>query len=279
MEVIRRQVSVARYPAEELHYFGWDDHIGGEDHDAASWRRYMSEAADRGALIWKVGDIVGGISHHDPRYTARTNAHKRDDFADAVIEDLVRLFTPYADHVAGLGIGNHEWQFIKHYGVNPIIHLVRALNAVRSKALEPIAYMDYCGVIWSTYRRKGTAGGYHGYQVAYHHGSGGNAPVTEGVIAAKRMVESFDGIDALVIGHVHKNWSLRNERFRVNRQGQIEARPIRLICGGSHQTSYKQPGEPGLAWSEMKGFRPSPFGGAFLKIMVRDKAIEARVEH
>ena len=279
MEVVRLMYEgVGQY----LFYLGADDHFGGDDFNQKSFVQYHDEAANRGAVILKFGDQVGAITHRDPRYSARTvkDSLKKDYFVNAVLDELVELWKPYVDHVGGFGMGNHEVSFLKFYGVNLIMMLIARLNALRSKKLRPIAYLDYCGFIWMTFKSSATNGSYSGYKAAYHHGFGSNAPVTEGIIAAKRFLNNVDDVDLLIVAHLHKNWSIRTERFRLNRQGNVVCRPVRLVQVGTHQQTYKEPGDFNMSWAETKGFPPAPYGGVFLTLTAADrKEITARVEH
>jgi hypothetical protein len=150
---------------------------------------------------------------------------------------------------------------------------------LKNKALPPIEYLDICGWLWLSFKRKKSNQTYN-YKVYYEHGSGGNAPVTEGLIAAKRGIIKLDGVDLFVMGHVHKNWSVIDQRININMHGNVECRPVRLICTGTHQKTLKEPNDKNLSWSEMKAFPPSTMGGAFHHLFVkRDVGITARIEH
>lgn len=198
-----------------------------------------------------------------------------DAFVNRVVDEVIELYRPYVDQIDGLGMGNHELSFLKHYHTDLMQMVIDRLNKIRSQKLTPIAYLGVCGWVHLTlvYHNE-----YMGYKIFYHHGTSTNAPVTEGIIAAKRLVEGVVS-DALVVGHVHKKWAVKNEKFVLNKQGNIECKPVALLCTGSHQLSYKNPGDRNLRWAEEKGFRASPMGGGFLKLIVRRKeGIEARIE-
>lgn len=282
MESIVRRENVTTTNHELLYYLGGDDHIGGRDFDEISWRKYMDEAKKRGAVIWKFGDIIGAIAPGDPRYTARClhGDLNHDYFADAVVDYVAELYRPYADCLGGLGWGNHEAMWLKIHKSDLIDRVIADLHKTRDRSLPPIAHLRYCGVITTRFvRNKRTKAHYQKYLIAYHHGTSTNAPVTEGIIAAKRLKDNIEGVDLIAIGHVHKAWSLRNERFYVDGHDEIKVKDVRLVCVGSHQQSYTDPGEKNLSWAEQKGFPPAPYGGAFLLLHSHKRhGITARIE-
>lgn len=283
MEVIVRKRKFKGNSHSTLDYWGADLHIEGKDFDKSSWVDFMDECVERKATVWMPGDIIGAIRPGDPRFTARAQLDRlnTDYWVNAVIDLVVDLFEPYVNIIGGMGIGNHEYEFIKRHGACPVQGVVHRLNDIRDKRLDPIAYMRICGFVVFQYEQeyKGTKGHTVKYVTYYHHGPSGNAPVTEGIIAAKRMGATVDGVDLFAMGHVHKKWAIENERFYLDHKMQIKVRPVRYICTGSHQWGYTEPGTDDLSYAELRGFPPAPMGGAFLKLTVRKyKGIEPRIE-
>lgn len=252
---------------EFKYYWGGDDHWGGEDFDKKSWKRYHDRAVNKGAMIFKIGDQIGSIVPGDPRYTADTlkaSLKEVDDISNAVVAEQTELWKPYADHIGGMGIGNHEASFLKYHKTNVTKFIIDKLNTIRSKHLPPIKYLGYCGFVRVTYEHK-SGGNRRPFIMAYHHGAGGNAPVTEGIIGAKRMIEQVENVDALFIGHTHRSWSIRSpNRIYLSQAGKIIKKSMRMISVGSHQEPLKQPGNDNLKWTEEKAYFASAFGGAIL---------------
>lgn len=285
MEVIEIKEIYSKNKSEFLYYIGSDDHYGGEDFDMPSWKRYHNEAADRNAIIFKIGDQIGAIVPGDPRFTFETLIPELrvDNMINVLQDKQFEMWKPYADHIGGMGIGNHEAMFIKYHKINPLLPVIEKLNNVRSKKLKPIAYLDYCGFIRITYENK-AGGGRRPYIIAYHHGVGGNAPVTLGIVKAQHMVSGLENTDLLAIGHVHKNLSIRApNRLYLSKRGKIMNKEMRIVITGTHQRSLKETGNSNLKWSEAMGYFAAPFGGIFLKnkiVYVDDKpVIDTRIEH
>jgi len=272
-------------------YLGSDDHMMGQDFDEESWTKYMKEAQEKEAKIFKFGDTFGGINPRDPRFTARTmeEAMHKDWWADAAVDDAFERHAPFVNSIYGLGIGNHEYTVLVKNGTNLIMRLIGKLNDIRDRTLPPIYYLGYCGFIRLKFIQAANSNNsnssckIHRYVIAYHHGTSTNAPVTEGIIAAKRFFQNLEGVDCIAMGHVHKNWSVRNERFYLDQKGNIKIRSVRLVQTGTHQQSYTEPGIKDVQWSEAKAFPPAPMGGVFLKLELNSKntesPFEVRIEH
>jgi len=95
------------------------------------------------------------------------------------------------------------------------------------------------------------------YMMHYHHGYGGNAPRSKGVLHADIDAAKFPDADLIVRGHDHNKWHLPITTERVTRKMEVTRSTVHHIrCG-----SYKQLGDGYSGWEVEKGFAQPRNGG------------------
>jgi hypothetical protein len=99
----------------------------------------------------------------------------------------------------------------------------------------------------------------HVITMYYNHGSGGNSPVTRGVIKSNRR-QSFIQADIIVSGHIHNEWVLSLPMVKVNKHGMIEKTEQTHISLGT----YKDDSFTG-GWADGNEFPPPNKGGAWIR--------------
>jgi hypothetical protein len=105
--------------------------------------------------------------------------------------------------------------------------------------------------------------------IAYHHGFGGSAPVTRGVIQTNRMAISYPDADIVWAGHTHTEYYLSIARQRIdNRNNVSRSEQVHIRSPG-----YKNDTDSGCGWAVEKGFMPQSMGAWWLRIGIQHKAV------
>ena len=97
----------------------------------------------------------------------------------------------------------------------------------------------------------------------YHHGVGGNAPVTKGAIQSNRSAVMWPNADIMVRGHIHNRFSMSMPVETISNHGRIMTDQERIYL----QTGcYVSDIEDGNSWSSMRGFGVPAMGGYWLRL-------------
>jgi hypothetical protein len=247
-----------------------DCHIGAVNVDYAFLKTELREAAERGDRINVNGDVFDAILPKDHKRfrpdVLHPHLHGRADVLDAACEMAMDVFGPVAKSIDMMGQGNHETSVIKYHSVDPISWLVRDLNRNGGK----VQHGSYTGFI--DYRlRHGTGrtrvgGSTHCARVIiyYHHGAGGSAPVTKGMIDFNRKTTWVDS-HVIWLGHKHNRIAdATSLRVRCPQKGDGPILDPQLsVMSGGYMDIYA----PGIeSYAAESGMAPQKKGGARLLV-------------
>lgn len=262
MVVTQRRIDLESYSGEFEVFVCSDLHIGssGVDHDRIV--SDLAEAKRRGARILINGDIFDAILPSDhKRFAPEVLAKRiqgRGDVLNGVIEYAEELLAPFAENIDVIGVGNHDTAVTKYHSLEPVSILIDRLNSKHKGEINHGGYSGYYQVIAKCPPRN-----YWSWILRYHHGSGGSAPVTKGMIDHARMLSWVSNADVLTFGHKHnKIVDAGNMRERLTSDGNVVYEPVMVV----HTASYYEPspGRPG--WAQERNFAPQDKGGVFLKV-------------
>lgn len=182
-----------------------DIHLGATDIQEDRLRDDLKRSCDEGRRILFNGDMVEAILPMDKkRYTPSRAMSQRDDVLNELTYYAVDFLAPYVDYIDLIGTGNHDDAPIKYNGYDIVGAIVTLLNTKRSKTLGNIHRAGYQG-----YARYCLANNYKGrrmhhstFTIYHHHGAGGSAPVSKGMIDINRIVYAHDA-DLYWLAHKH----------------------------------------------------------------------------
>ena len=100
----------------------------------------------------------------------------------------------------------------------------------------------------------------------YHHGAGGDAPVTRGVIHTNRQGVYIKDADIIVNGHNHNAYYVPVVSESLSNNGKIVFQTTHHIRTPGYKQDY---GDGSQGWTVEKGFPPKPLGGAFVQYQVK----------
>ena len=254
-----------------------DRHWDNISSDRELQKRHLEEAKKRNAIIIDLGDFFCAMQgRYDPRRSLKEvrPEHNVTDYLNALSDTAAKWFKPYAANFAVMGFGNHESSVHKNCGYDLTQALVRDLKSYDS----PVCKGGYAGWIKFSFQRQSTSKDIgrgkpvgHTITLYYHHGYGGDSPVTRGVIQTARMGLYLPDAQIVVTGHTHNEWALPITRIRINqydRQYRDEQVHLKLP---SYKDDYGT-GEGG--WHIERGGPPKPTGATWLRFYHVDRAPE-----
>ena len=203
----------------------------------------------------------------DPRRSKKDirPEHNKPNYLDAVIEDAVEWFSPYASILTVIGYGNHETGIIKNVETDPLQRFVDLLNY---KCNSNVITGGYGGWIVLNINESEKSTRKTSIKIKYFHGSGGGGIVTKGALNLTRMLEMAEGFDVFCMGHIHENSSrndVREELITTAGNFEIRLKQIHLAITGTYKEEYS---DGYMGWHVERGAPPKPIGGRILNIYV-----------
>lgn len=259
-----------------------DLHIGAAHVDYRKIKHELAEAKRHGDRININGDVFDMVLVKDAkRFTPGVLHPKlrgRGDIINKAVEWAAEMLLPYVNQIDMIGIGNHESSVEKYHNIDVVKMLIYELN--KHKADEhTIHYGGYTGFISYSFSAQKEDGGVQmaranqprvrPFVVYYHHGSGGAAPVTKGMIDFNRKDTAFDA-DVLWMGHKHNRWAGHVQRVSCPLTGHnVVVRDVRHVMTGAYFRTYEGQTQESL-WKHGRvsnyaadaGMAPGGMGGA-----------------
>ena len=221
-----------------------DLHLEADDCDIELCKRDFEEAKRHNARININGDLVDLILPSDrKRYTRGNDRLDIDYQLNHITEYAYEFLKPYVNLIDSISPGNHEESTLKYHHYDVIRGVITLLNMVRDKKLPPIHQGGYKGFLRYMFNH-GDNSRVRNLTIFRHHGAGGSAPVTKGMIDFARVVPYYDA-DIYWIGHKHTSITDNGlSRARLNRNGDIIIdRKLALFTAGYkkavQQVDYK----------------------------------------
>lgn len=249
--------------------YGWeqwfllqsDVHFDSKHCDRAMLKRHLDQARDRDAVILIFGDLfdcMGG--KYDPR---TTKADIRPEYANAtyfqsIVKDAANYLAPYKENIGLISDGNHESSVLLRHEISILDDLSERLGGVNRGR--------YAGFIRFQFNIYGS--GRRSYTMYYTHGSGGNSPVTKGVIGTARRQDNIHA-DFYVSGHLHSEYEVPRMQTRLNGQCCVEMKRCMHWQLGTYQQSHLHGG-----WADHKGFPAANIGARWLRFYYANKEIK-----
>lgn len=206
---------------------------------------------------------------YDPRRSKKDilPEHNKANYIDAVIEDAVDWWSPYAHLLTVIGYGNHETAIVKNLETDPLQRFVDLLNYTNKSNVFTGGYggwisLKYNFATTNTSIRK---------NIKYFHGSGGGGIVTKGAINLTRALEMYEGMDVFLLGHIHENWCRNDVRDALiynpgKREYQLNQKQIHMSITGAYKEEY---GDGAFGWHIERGAPVKITGGRILNFEPR----------
>lgn len=230
----------------------------------------MDECVASGGYILLNGDILCVMQGREDKRSNKSSVrpeHMTDSYFDAIVDDAVEFFLPYADRILYMGHGNHEGAIIKRLETNL---LKRISDIIYYKTKHRIAVGEYHGWIYirghydPSGKKEKRSVHTISYKIYHNHGTGGDAPVTGGSIEDSRKKAHVEGADAIWMGHNHNKYErqMSIHYLDTNPQSMVpKLKIIEFIRSGTYKQEYT-----GHGFHIETGKPPKPLGGSWLRL-------------
>ena len=244
-------------------------------HDSLYCRRdleeaHLKKALEKNALILDGGDLFDAMQgRFDPRrtYDDLRPEYKTDRYYNAIVEDAVSFYRPYANRWLLLARGNHETAAMRNAGIDLTSQLAYGMadGSAKDKIHVPAGIVTGGISGWVIfYASTHGGGGRSSVKLSYHHGFGGNAPVTRGVIQTNRQAVYIPDADIVWNGHNHNEYVLRIKRERISTHGRVDYDLVTFIRTPGYKDEYALSDR--MTWMHEKGTPPTPHGCAWVRL-------------
>lgn len=255
-------------------YLMSDIHYDSIKCDIEMFTKHLRMAEKDKAVVIINGDLFDAMQGRDDYRRSPEELkqeYKVSSYTDAIVMDMVKLLKKYKIPFI-IGLGNHETAVLKHLGTNLIDRIVHNINISGGEAYN----MGYFG--FARFRFQYANGGVRRSKVLYwHHGKGGNSPVTKGVISTARQAVYLPDADIVWCAHNHNEYSLTLNRVGVNTAGKI----VETLQHHVRTPGYKM---GGIAHGSQHGFdiekhpAPTPRGCNVLSFIFHKTGVEVRTQ-
>lgn len=238
-----------------------DVHYDSTKCDRDMLKDHLDKALALKASVYVFGDwfdLMQGM--YDPRrsYSSLRPEYKSITYLDDVINDAVEFLEPYKEVLAMVGRGNHETNIEKRLSTSPIDRLVGALGG----GIMAGPYSGWVQLVYS--RNANNHGGRHQRMMHFHHGYGGNAPRSKGVLNVDLDQKEWPDADVIVSGHTHQKWHVPMSVERITDRLNTYEDTVHHLKLGSYKKLDRFAG-----WEVEKGFQQPRLGGWWMDAELR----------
>lgn len=224
------------------------------------------------ALVTVVGDYCDWISPSDPRFDADAidEAMKVNDLtrlSAKISSGIIGELKPIADKMLGLGMGNHEWQYMKRRNEMQVHEII-----CQELGVPNLLYSSWMTLIFVhnprarriTIRQAATIPEKYerSIKIMTHHGKGAAGTVGGKINSLRDIVDLAHDADIVMTGHLHEAAIKPFVRISTD-LGSSELK--NKICFGMATGSYLRNYVPGItSWAETRGFRLTTLGCVYV---------------
>lgn len=218
----------------------------------------FTEAKERGAGIVIPGDFYCVMQGKYDRRHAKGNVrpeHLVNDYFNEVVKDATDFLAEFAENLVVLADGNHETAILKNHEIDLI---GMTCERLQEKYHSPVIRGHYGGWMRHLFQRCNERAS---RVWRYFHGAGGGGEVTRGTIQSNRQAAYLDGVDVVINGHTHDQWSLVVQQVGLGQSGKVRQREQLHIRAASWKDEYR---EGASGWHVERWGPPKPTGGFWL---------------
>jgi hypothetical protein len=176
-----------------------DIHFDSPDCDKETLKKHLDYCLKDGRYILINGDFFDAILLGDRKRATPHHITNTDNQLNVKLNEAYEFLKPYQKNILFIGRGNHEESILKYNGLDVLEMITTMLNLGQE---HKILYGNYANFLRFTFKEKGKNQHNYHYDIYAHHGAGGNAPVTKGIIDYSRINKSVMA-DLIWTGHRH----------------------------------------------------------------------------
>ena len=207
-----------------------DIHFDSPDCDRETLKKHLDSNIKDGRYILFDGDFFDAILLGDRKRATAHHITNTDNQLNVKLNEAFEFLKPYQKNILFFGRGNHEESILKYNGLDVLEMLTTMLN-VGSE--HKILYGNYANFLRFTFKQN-NRNEYH-YDIFAHHGCGGSAPATKGMLDFGALTK---GINADLIWLAHKHNSLIDYSapiMHIDQSGQVILKNRQCIETPSYQ--------------------------------------------
>lgn len=233
-------------------------------------REHLEQARERNAIIIDGGDLFCAMQGKYDKRSDKSDLkaeHKKGNYLDKLVTTAADFYGPYADLFAVMSPGNHETAISNRHETNLTERLVAELNTRHGSKIHVGGFSGWVKFQIGIYNC------FHSMNMWYHHGYGGDAPVTKGVIQTNRQAVYLPDAHIVATGHTHNEWQFPISRLRLTDKGKIFHDEQLHLKVPSYKEEYVD-GHGG--WHIQRGGPPKPTGAVWLRFSVKKTTIDSK---
>lgn len=240
-----------------------DIHFDSKYCERALFRDHLEYAKQNDARVFIIGDFfdcMGG------KYDKRTNKedlrpeYQTANYFDSIVDSAYKFLQPYADIIEMISDGNHELSVLRRHETDLTERLTSLLGCHHG---------PYSGFLRLKFERE-SQGARSSELIYWSHGTGGNSPVTKGVIQSNRRQVSIDA-DVYVSGHNHNEWVMPLTIATLTDMNTLKVKKKLHINTGCYKQEWGK-----TDFSQEKGFTPENIGCVELEYYYKQREIRRR---
>lgn len=178
-----------------------DTHIDSPDCDKEKLKSDLDYCKKDGRYILFDGDLFDGILLGDRKRSTPHHITNTDNQLNIKLKEAYEFLKPYQKIILFIGRGNHEESILKYNGLDVLEMITTMLNMGQE---HKILYGNYANFLRFTFKEKGRNQKQYHYDIYAHHGAGGSAPATKGMLDFGALAKGINS-DLLWIGHKHNS--------------------------------------------------------------------------
>jgi hypothetical protein len=192
-----------------------DVHFDSSLCDLKRFSEHLQLANEEKAPVLIAGDFYDAMQgRDDPRRSPEDlkEKYRVSSYFDALVQDASAYLRQYSDVPLWIfGMGNHESKVLEKINTNLLERLAYDMRLQRHNA-EACGYYGYIKIIFNYAKGRDKPC----RCLYFHHGTGGGAPVTKGVIQVNRQATWLTAPDIVLNGHDHNSWWMPQPVERIN---------------------------------------------------------------
>lgn len=207
-----------------------DIHFDSPDCDRETLKKHLDFCLQDGRYILFGGDLFDAILMKDVKRAVPHLIENTDAQLNKKLEEIYEFLKPYQKQILFMGRGNHEESVMKFNGLDVLQMLATMLNMGQEHKILVGNYANFL-----RFTAKDTTGKVCFYDIFQHHGAGGAAPATKGMLDFGALAKGVN-TDLLWIGHKHHSLiDYSTPIMSINTQGDIVLKNRQCIQTPSYQ--------------------------------------------
>lgn len=176
-----------------------DIHFDSPDCDRETLKKHLDYCLKDGRYILINGDFFDMIILGDRKRATAHHITNTDNQLNVKLNEAYEFLKPYQNNILFFGRGNHEESIMKYNGLDVLEMLTTMLNMGQE---HKILYGNYTNFLRFTFKEKNR--NEYNYDIYAHHGCGGSAPATKGMLDFGALAKGINA-DLIWIGHKHSS--------------------------------------------------------------------------